>query len=362
MRKRIVFLLAIILVCALFWEIPRTSTVETAPKSIEIKAVEAKSPENKIYTPTVKNMLANATLPIGRTLYVYGGAWNEEDTAAGVEALSYGISPGWKKFYDQQDSSYDYSTTRYQIHDGIDCTGYVGWTMYQIFGEKYSQNGYVVQSKKMTKTYSEIFGGIYTDKKNVKKRQAGDIMSSGSHAYMVVGECKDGSVVFMHASPPAVSLCGTYTPSGKKDSEAVKLATHYMKTYFPLHYEKYPSTSRGTSYLTDYNRMQWSEEVLPDPDGYRDMWADEILADLFDEVKIYSNGERILSDASPYIDEGVTYIPLRAVAETFDAVVEWNAATAVATVTAGENILVIDTLKLTVLLNGVEDDRTFHLL
>ena len=42
-----------------------------------------------------------ATEPIGKCLYVYGGGWNEEDTAAGVEALSYGISPVWVDFYNK---------------------------------------------------------------------------------------------------------------------------------------------------------------------------------------------------------------------------------------------------------------------
>ena len=94
--------------------------------------------QTQLNTPTVKNMLANAMLPIGKTLYVYGGAWNESDEGAGVEARRYGVSAKWENCYNSQNSNYDYKKTRYQIHDGLDCTGYVGWTIYQIFGKKYN--------------------------------------------------------------------------------------------------------------------------------------------------------------------------------------------------------------------------------
>lgn len=317
---------------------------------------------NSLNSPSVKNMLANACLPIGKALYVYGGAWNEEDTGAGVEAVSYGISPRWEVFYKEQKSTYDYKTTRYQIHNGLDCTGYIGWTMYQIFGNTYSNTGYVYVSRDMALSYSRLFGGIYTDKENVTLRQCGDIMSSNGHAYIVVGQCRDGSVVLLHASPPAVTLCGTYTPNGNVNSEAVKLATYYMKTYFPEHFKKYPSVSRNQKYLKDYNRMQWTEQVLPDPDGYRNMWAEDILADLFERVKIYTNGDRLFCDVETYIFDGTTYVPLRAVSENFGANVIWEEDTKSARINAGGRSIIIDVADETVKLDGVLDNRTFRVV
>ncbi|MBQ4087388.1 MAG: copper amine oxidase N-terminal domain-containing protein [Clostridia bacterium] len=316
---------------------------------------------SSLYTPTVKNMLANAFLPVGKAVYVYGGAWNEEDTAAGVEAMTYGISSRWAEFYNAQSSAYNYQNTRYQIHDGLDCTGYVGWTMYQLFGNSYSDIGYVYQSKKMASSYASLFGGTYTPKEQVTKRVCGDVMSSGGHAYMVVGQCSDGSVVFLHASPPAVNLCGTAAPNGRTNSEAVKLATRYMKTYFPAHYGKFPDTSRGKAYLTDYNRMQWPENVLPDPDGYRNMSAEAILADLFENVKIYANGARLFSDAEPYIDEGTTYVPLRAVSESFGAEVIWSEETGTATVQCGGHTVMINVRRNTVAFDDDPDSRMFQM-
>ena len=75
---------------------------------------------------TLYNLLLTAIEPLGHTMYVWGGGWNEEDTAAGEEARSIGESPRWKEFFEMQDSTYNYENTRYQIHDGLDCSGYVG--------------------------------------------------------------------------------------------------------------------------------------------------------------------------------------------------------------------------------------------
>lgn len=233
------------------------------------------------YDTTVKEMLSCALEPVGSCLYVYGGAWNEEDTGAGVEALSYGVSPRWEEFFNENNSSYNYKSTRYQIHDGLDCTGYIGWTMYQIFGDKYSDIGYVTESKNMALKYSELFESELIKKENVSSYMPGDIMCSSSHVYMVIGECEDGSVVFLHASPPVVSICGTYAPDGTQNSMAVKLATHYMSTYYPKSYEKFPVCSRNTSYLKDYDQVRLSEKALPDPDNYKDMTPEQILEDLF---------------------------------------------------------------------------------
>lgn len=104
------------------------------------------------------------------------------------------------------------------------------------------------------------------------------------HVYMVVGSCKDGSMVFLHSSPPGVTLCGTTTPSGKTNSQAVKLARKYMKKYYPVWYKKFGDCSRGISYLTDYHQMRWDisgKSVMTDPDHYRKKSAEQILKDLF---------------------------------------------------------------------------------
>ena len=275
---------------------------------------------------SVKDLLSQAIKPIGNCLYVYGGGWNEPDTGAGIEAMTYGISPKWKEFYSNKDASYNHKNFSYQIHNGLDCTGYVGWSLFQIFGNEYSDNGYVYLAKDMAQEYAKLFNGSFISKGNIKDYQSGDVMCSDGHAYIVLGRCDDGSVVLLHASPPAVSICGTYTPNGNSNSQAVVLAKYYMSTYFPDCYNRYPKCSRNTSYLTDYNQMRWNENVLADSDGYRQMSASQILEDLFRNVKIYYGEERMHFSVSPYVQDGTTYVPLRETAERFGSGVVWNSA------------------------------------
>lgn len=107
------------------------------------------------------------------------------------------------------------------------------------------------------------------------------------HVWIVVGQCKDGSVVLLHSSPAGVQLCGTTTLSGKKNSKAYKLAKKYMKKYYKTWYSRYPNVSRGKTYLSHYAQMRWrtsGEGVrLSDPDGYQNMSAEDVLADLFSQ-------------------------------------------------------------------------------
>ena len=233
---------------------------------------------------TLKKLLQTGLEPVGTTMYIWGGGWNKADTAAGDEAKTIGVSERWKQFFLKQTKNYNYRNTRYQIHDGLDCSGYIGWCIYNIRNVTNGKSGYVMLADKMAKNFAGRGWGTYRSASQVKDYRAGDIMSSSGHVYMVVGQCSDGSVVLLHSSPPGVQLCGTATRSGKTNSEAVKLATAYMKKYYPLWYAKFPNCSRGTSYLTDYAQMRWDitgKSVMTDPDGYRNKTASQILKDLF---------------------------------------------------------------------------------
>ena len=236
---------------------------------------------------TIGNLLKTALTPVGSTLYVWGGGWNKADTAAGREAKSIGVSASWRSFYQKHKSNYNYRYYRYRIHDGLDCSGYVGWCIYNIRNTANGKKGYVYNASKQAKKFSEMGFGAFTPKESVKDHKAGDIMSSSGHVWITVGQCSDKSVVLLHASAPGVTLAGTAAPSGKKNSEAYKLAKRYMKKYYKSWYSRYPDAFRGTSYLTEYSRMRWDtvseNAVLTDPDGLTDMTAEEVLRYLFDE-------------------------------------------------------------------------------
>ena len=239
---------------------------------------------------TVKNFLKTAISPVGSTMYVWGGGWNKEDTGAGTDAKRIGLSPTWRKFASTKKKSYNYRNYRYQIHNGLDCSGYVGWCVYNVLNTKKNQKGYVYSASKQAKKYAQLGFGSYCSAKEITDYKAGDIMSSTckccGHVWIVIGQCSDGSVVLVHSSPAGVQICGTVTPSGKKNSKAYKLAKKYMKKYYAAWYKKYPKADRGSTYLSHYGQMRWQTTgeniVLSDPDGYQEMSAGEVLKDLFE--------------------------------------------------------------------------------
>ena len=239
----------------------------------------------KLRRSTLKTFLQIAVQPVGSTMYVWGGGWNKADTGAGEDAVTIGVSPRWKQFFQKQDSSYNYRNTRYQIRDGLDCSGFVGWAVYNAFNTKSGNAGYVMKAEVMSRTFSDYGWGTYRSPGAVNNFRAGDICStSGGHVYIVVGQCKDGSVVLVHASPQGVMLSGTPTKGGSKNSQAIKLATKYMKRFYPDWYKRFPDSSRGISYLTDYSQMRWSlsgKRMMSDPEGLAGMNAPAVLKQIY---------------------------------------------------------------------------------
>lgn len=236
---------------------------------------------------SIKNFIKTAFEPVGKVMYIYGGGWNEADDGAGEEAMNIGLSQSWIDFTSLQDSSYNYLNYDYKkntnvIHNGLDCSGYVGWVIYNVINDG---RGYVTNSYKMDNMLADKGFGTITDKSKVTQRKAGDIMCSNcndcKHVYISLGMCSDKSELLLHSSPPGVQLSGTYTPEGNANSEAVKLAEKYMKKYYNDWYVKYPDNARNTSYLTHYDRFCWS--ILSDDEGYRNMTPEEILKDIFNE-------------------------------------------------------------------------------
>lgn len=258
--------------------------IETArPSAAPEDAVETPEPTAEPIEPhSIARLLLLAREPLGQTMYVWGGGWNEEDTGAGVEARTLGVSPAWAEFAAKQDANYDYDDTRYRIHDGLDCSGYIGWLVYNLFETQDGEEGYVMKASDMAADFAIRGWGDYTGAERVYDWKAGDIMSMKGHVWMSLGMCEDGSVVLLHASPPGVILSGTRLEDGSV-SQAELWANEYMSTYYPEWYEKYPVVGRDYNYLTDSDRMRWSEDVLSDEQGLREMSAEEVLQWLFEE-------------------------------------------------------------------------------
>ena len=228
---------------------------------------------------TLENFLKTALLPVGRTMYVWGGGWNEEDTGAGEEARTLGVSEGWEAFAKAQTADYDYHDTRYQIHDGLDCSGFVGWTVYNVMENESGHEGYVLKSTDTAKTYASYGWGDFLKAEKVQGWLPGDIASMKGHVWICLGTCSDGSVLLVHSSPPGVRICGTTLVSGAKGgSEAIALAESFMSTHCPEWYSRFPDCSVDLNYLTSSAQMRWNEETFEDAGEIRALTPSELLA------------------------------------------------------------------------------------
>lgn len=261
----------------------KTETISEESSMTESTETEMKQlTEDALPSPGVKtleNFLRTALLPLGNTMYVWGGGWNEEDTGAGEEARTLGVSPRWECFADLQDASYNYRETRYQIHDGLDCSGYVGWTVYNTMETQDNLDGYVHKSTDTAQLYAQEGWGSFTSAADVTDHLAGDIMSMNGHVWICLGTCEDGSVLLIHSSPPGVRLCGTAADG--QSSQAVSLAEEYMSIHYPNWYSRYPGCVVGDNYLQKSGQMRWNTETFADADSLRALSPRELLDKLF---------------------------------------------------------------------------------
>ncbi|MBR5271585.1 MAG: hypothetical protein IKV64_05310 [Clostridia bacterium] len=228
---------------------------------------------------SIKKLLQNALKPMGTTMYIYGGGWNNADTGASSTTTTLGLHQQWKNFYGAQDESYNHKNHSNRA-DGLDSSGYIGWVLYNTLMTKNGESGFVFSGKSYDEKLEELGLGKRTPKSDVTIHRAGDIMSSeaDNFAYIVIGECSDGSVVCALSSPPGVRLCGTPAKDGTQDSEAVILAEQYMNDYFGDWYKKFPDCSKGMAYLTNYDKFSPDKTgAIKDNEGLRSLNAQDVL-------------------------------------------------------------------------------------
>lgn len=232
-------------------------------------------------TKTIKNYLLGALQPVGQALYVWGGGW--------TDSTRKGVSPLWKKWYNQQTKDYDYNDYRdlstANRRKGLDCSGFVGWASYQVMHNTSGQGyGYTVVSGEVGPHYKNMGWGKIINQNYLSKHnwtlKPGDIGYNSGHTWIVLGQCKDKSVVIVHSTPQAgCQISGTSTPDGDYNSQAIALAKKYMSRY--PGFSKYNYHTSSGNYIRNGNYLRWNRETLADPDGYMNKTADQILADLF---------------------------------------------------------------------------------
>lgn len=230
---------------------------------------------------TIKNYLANALLPVGEALYVWGGGWNDSQRK--------GVSPTWKEWYNSQSSDYNYNNykdlstaTRAK---GLDCSGFVGWAAYQVMHTKSGQGyGYTVVASGVGSHYKSLGWGEVLSQKDLAADdytlKAGDVGFNSGHTWIVLGQCSDKSAVIVHSTPNAgCQIAGTCTPDGNYNSEAIALAKKYMAKYGGT--AKYDYHYSCGNYIRNGQYFRWNSKTLSDPNGYLKKTADQILADLY---------------------------------------------------------------------------------
>lgn len=251
---------------------------KTAAKNDKNKIIEEDTEKESTDEPSMDKLMRLAIAPVGNTMYIWGGGWNEADDGAGIEAVTIGVSPRWVEYAAQQGADYNYRNTRYQIHDGLDCSGYIGWLVYNVMNEESGKEGYVMYACDMAKTYADYGWGTYMTSGDYKP---GDICSMSGHVWLCLGTCSDGSVLLVHSSPPGVRICGTELPGGY-DSRAIELAKEIMSTHYESWYNRYPDCSVNAGYLTGAVRMRWDTSVLPDENDIQNASGEQVAEYLFD--------------------------------------------------------------------------------
>ena len=268
---------------------------------------------------TLENFLRTAMMPVGTTLYIYGGGWNWQDDGSAIQTRTIGVSPDWVRFFEEQDENFTYkgkdgdeknvdaSASFYPFggyneyyYAGLDCSGYVGWTIYNTFETENGKEGYVGGSTGFAKRLADQGLGTWTQ--NVAEEDApvilpGDIMSLNGHVWMSLGTCDDGSVVILHSTP---SYSRTGQPGGgvqisavgqDENCEAYLLADHYMSEYFPKWYARYPVALKKPENYFHFEGekaglFRWDtgeSGKLSDPAGMQKMQPKEVLGLLFGE-------------------------------------------------------------------------------
>ena len=297
-----------------------------------ISAEEKEDADSEAYQPpvqgvpgerTLKNFLATAFMPVGTTLYVYGGGWDWQDAGSAIQTRTIGVSEDWVRFFRSQDenytfrdkdgneelkdpanSYYPYGGYNEYYYAGLDCSGYVGWTIYNVMNTENGLDGCVMSSTKTAKKLADNGWGEWTQDFARPVDYAGsdfhpgDVFSISGHVWMCVGTCDDGSLLILHSTAadsrtgqpgggPELSAVGE-----DENCEAYQLADRYMSEYFPDWYERYPVALKEYEQYTSVEnenagKFSWNltgeNGGLNDPDHYSNMTPEEILEDLFGE-------------------------------------------------------------------------------
>ncbi len=234
---------------------------------------------------TLKNLLATAMMPLGITLYVYGGGWNWQDDGASLQATTIGLPQSWVQFFQGQDAAYHYNSYfphggwNQYYYAGADCSGYLGWVVYNTLHTISGGEGYVGPSTKMAADLARRgLGNLVTG-----SMLPGDILSMQGHVYLCLGTCPDGSVVILHSTPNTTGGAGVQLSAlgHSRECQAWQLANFYMNHYFPQWAERYGDQVLCLSPAAYAPTGHFRFTLLEDPENLQNATPEQVLAALF---------------------------------------------------------------------------------
>ena len=247
-------------------------------------------------------------------LYVYGGGWNRQDTGSGNTAMHIDLPQSWIDFFDRQNACYTYRNDSNPAHSyyptggwnqygyaGLDCSGYLGWTLYNTLHTESASvsdcDGYVAPAAEFAHTLAQRAWGTLSRQdcgnglQEPSSFRPGDIFSMDGHVWLCIGPCRDGSIVIAHSTPsPSKTDCkgggvqlSALNPASDadKDCQAYRLAERFMQRYsrWSARYQAQLLPYSVYGKLSDNPHaglFQWND-FLSDKEGVRGQFAEEIL-------------------------------------------------------------------------------------
>ncbi len=263
---------------------------------------------------TLQNLLRTALMPVGTALYVYGGGWNWQDTGSGNTAMHIGLPQSWIDSFDCQNACYTYRSDSNPAHSyyptggwnqygyaGLDCSGYLGWTLYNTLHTESASvsdcDGYVTPAAEFAHTLAQRAWGTLSRQdcgnglQEPSSFRPGDIFSMDGHVWLCIGPCRDGSIVIAHSTPsPSKTDCrgggvqlSALNPArdADKDCQAYRLAERFMQRY-PRWSARYqvqllPYSVYGKLSENPHTGLFRWNDFLSDKEGVREQFAKEIL-------------------------------------------------------------------------------------
>ena len=236
----------------------------------------------------ISSVIQNALKPVGKTLYVWGGGWNVTDNGSGETTLYEGVWPQWEQYFWNNKNNYSYRPGQIAWENGnrdyrfwgLDCSGYIGWTVYNSVQKGRSTGGYVTASTKIADSLAWYgFGNAVSCTPN-SAFYPGDIVSIKGHCFLCLGQCQDGSVLILHSTPNGgVQMSGTV--KGGSSSLASRLAQEFMQEYYPDWCSCFGKEGRQSVNASDYlygTKFSWQNAgAVYDAQGLKGKTAEQIL-------------------------------------------------------------------------------------